>query len=120
MPHLTLDYSSNLTTLDADRTLLALNRQLVESGQFTENDIKSRACRLEHFRIGIEPAPRAFAHVTLALLSGRTPECKQALSASLLAVLQRAGLTLPGAEVQLSVEVRDMERASYSKVIIAD
>lgn len=120
MPHLTLDYSHNLTTLDAERTLLALNRALVESGQFAENDIKSRAHRLEQFRTGVDPVPRAFAHITLAILSGRTPECKQALSASLLSVLEQAELALPGVEVQLSVEIRDMERASYSKAVIAD
>lgn len=119
MPHLTLDYTRNLTTLDAERTLLALNRALVASGQFAENDIKSRAHRLEQFRTGIDPEPRAFAHVTLAILSGRTPEAKHALSASLLAVLQQAELELPGVEVQLSVEIRDMERASYSKAVLA-
>ncbi|MBI3146254.1 MAG: 5-carboxymethyl-2-hydroxymuconate Delta-isomerase [Pseudogulbenkiania sp.] len=118
MPHLTLDYSRNLTTLDADNTLLALNRKLVESGHFAENDIKSRARPLDHFRTGIEPASRAFAHVTLAILSGRTSETKQALSADLLAVLEHAGLELPGGEVQLSVEIRDIDRASYSKTVL--
>lgn len=118
MPHLTLDYSCNLTTLDADSTLLALNRKLVESGQFAENDIKSRARRLDHFRTGIQPDARAFAHITLAILSGRTPEAKQALSAGLLAVLEQSGLGLPGGEVQLSVEIRDIDRASYSKTVL--
>ncbi|WP_024301181.1 5-carboxymethyl-2-hydroxymuconate Delta-isomerase [Pseudogulbenkiania sp. MAI-1] len=118
MPHLTLEYSRNLTSLDADRMLLALNRQLAESGHFAENDIKSRAIALDHYRTGIEPVARAFVHVTLAILSGRTPEAKQALSAGLLAVLQQAGLGLPGAEVQLSVEIRDLDRASYSKAVL--
>lgn len=118
MPHLTLDYTENLASLDLDRTLLALNETLVASGHFPEQDIKSRACRLDTWRIGTAPADRAFVHVKLAILSGRSPEIKSALSAVLLETLRAAVRGTGQHELQLCVEVIDIDRASYAKDIV--
>lgn len=118
MPHLTLDYTHNLASLDFDRTLLALNETLAASGHFEERDIKSRARRLDDWRVGTAPTERAFIHVKLAILSGRSAEIKSALSASLLESLRAA---LPGNgrhEVQLCVEILDIDRASYAKDVV--
>ena len=61
---------------------------------------------------------RAFVAVRLALLSGRSPEIKKQLSQNLLAVLQDLCEWPVGVEVQLSVELLDIDRESYSKVAI--
>ncbi len=118
MPHLTIEYTDNLHHVQAEPLLLALNRALLDSGQFDEPDIKSRALRLQAYRTGTSPQPRAFVHAQLAILSGRSVETKQQLSASLLRVLQSAceGAGVPS--VQLSVDVQDMERACYAKAIV--
>lgn len=119
MPHLHLEYTANLPDLDADKVLLRLNHALVASGQFTaEFDIKSRAVKVESFRVGTALASRGFIAVRLAMLSGRAPQAKQQLSQSLLAVLQDLGNWPSDVQVQLSVEVRDMDRETYSKVAI--
>ena len=116
MPHLHLEYTANLTQLDTDKALLRLNHALVGSGQFgAEFDIKSRALKVEHYRVGTGINERGFVAVRLALLSGRSPQVKQQLSQSLLAVLHDLGPWPEGVQVQLSVELRDMERDSYSK-----
>jgi len=117
MPQLHLEYSANLRDLDTDKALLRLNSALVASGQFgDEVDIKSRAVTHQTFRIGIAPAERAFVHVKLALLSGRSPEIKRQLSASLLEALKDV-LTVPaGIDTQVCVEILDIDRDSYSKV----
>lgn len=89
MPHLHMEYTANLPQLDTDKALLRLNHALVASGQFSDEfDIKSRAVKVESFRVGTGLGERAFVHVKLALLSGRSPEIKKQLSESLLAVLQ--------------------------------
>ncbi|HEK1011004.1 TPA: 5-carboxymethyl-2-hydroxymuconate Delta-isomerase [Pseudomonas putida] len=119
MPHLNLEYSDNLRALNVDVLLLRLNHALFGSGQFAdEADIKSRAQVFSHYRVGTGLGERAFAHVRLAILSGRSPEVKQQLSASLLAVLREALPEHEGVDLQLCVEVLDIDREPYAKARI--
>ena len=114
MPHLTLEYTSNLTQFDAAGALLHLNRILAGSGQFkSELDIKSRAIRLDTFRIGTAPEERAFIAVKLVMLSGRTEQTKREMSEMLLAALQEIDTGAAKCHLQLSVEVLDL--GVYSK-----
>ncbi|NBA95863.1 5-carboxymethyl-2-hydroxymuconate Delta-isomerase [Pseudomonas sp. R5(2019)] len=116
MPHLHLEYTDNLPQLNADSILQRLNHALVASGQFgNEADIKSRAVKLECFRVGTRPEERAFIHVKLAILSGRSPEVKKQVSESLLAVLTESLQWPEALEIQLCVEVLDIDRDSYTK-----
>jgi len=116
MPHLNLEYSDNLRKLNVDTLLLRLNHALVGSGQFAdEADIKSRAQAFGQFRVGTAPGERAFAHVRLAILSGRSPDVKKQLSASLLDVLREAIPEQPELDIQLCVEVLDIDREPYAK-----
>ena len=117
MPHLTLEYTDNLHALDAPALLSAMNAALVDSGQFEEFDIKSRAIRLDCFAIGTSNAGRGFAHARLALLSGRTPAVKADLSQRLLAVLQARCQPVPGLQIQLCAEILDMDRGSYAQAV---
>jgi len=119
MPHLHLEYTANLPDLNADVALIRLNNTLVGSGQFgAEFDIKSRAVKVETFKVGTALADRAFVHVKLALLSGRSPQIKQQLSESLLTVVKDLCEWPAGVEVQLCVEILDIDRESYSKTAI--
>jgi 5-carboxymethyl-2-hydroxymuconate isomerase len=121
MPHLHMEYTANLTDLNADVALMRLNNALVASGQFAaEFDIKSRAVKVETFKVGTALAERAFVHVKLALLSGRSAQIKQQLSESLLAVAQDLCEWPGGVEVQLCVEILDIDRDSYSKTAISN
>ncbi|MBB4812897.1 MULTISPECIES: 5-carboxymethyl-2-hydroxymuconate Delta-isomerase [Pseudomonas] len=119
MPHLHLEYTANLTDLAVEKTLLRLNNVLMASGQFgSEFDIKSRALKVESFQVGTSLSPRAFIAVKLSLLSGRSPQVKKQLSESLLAALQDVAEWPADMQVQLSVQLVDMDRESYSKVAI--
>ena len=118
MPHLTLEYSANLDGFDAGATLRALNAALAASGHFNETDIKSRALRFDTFAVGTSPAPRAFVHAKLAVLSGRTTDVKRELSEQVLAELKRHVVAPPGTHLQLSAEILELERESYAKASI--
>ncbi|QZP35793.1 5-carboxymethyl-2-hydroxymuconate Delta-isomerase [Pseudomonas sp. DR48] len=119
MPHLHMEYTANLPGLNADLALLRLNNTLVASGQFAaEFDIKSRAVKVQTFKVGTALAERAFVHVKLALLSGRSPQIKKQLSESLLAVAQDLCEWPTGVEVQVCVEILDIDRESYTKTAI--
>jgi 5-carboxymethyl-2-hydroxymuconate isomerase len=118
MPHLTLEYSNNQPAFAPQPALAALNRAMLASGLFEEPDIKSRAVALDDFLVGTNPTPRAFAHVRIALLAGRSDAQRQALAAAVLAALSGC-FARPGAsEIQLSVETVNIDRASYAKKII--
>lgn len=120
MPHLHMEYTANLTDLNADVALMRLNNTLVASGQFAaEFDIKSRAVKVETFKVGTALAERAFVHVKLALLSGRSAQIKQQLSENLLTVVQDLCEWPSDIEVQLCVEILDIDRDSYSKTAIS-
>ncbi|MEX5340782.1 5-carboxymethyl-2-hydroxymuconate Delta-isomerase [Pseudomonas sp. I2] len=117
MPHLNLEYSDNLGELNVDLLLMRLNHALVGSGQFADElDIKSRAQACAQYRVGTAPGERAFAHVRLAILSGRSPQVKKQLSGSLLEVLREAIPTRAGLDIQLCVEVLDIDREPYAKL----
>jgi 5-carboxymethyl-2-hydroxymuconate isomerase len=120
MPHLTLEYTRNLTNFDPTRTLAALNQAMADSGLFSEPDIKSRALALETFQAGISPAPRAFAHARIAMLTGRTSEERKTLADAVLAALTAAVAPQKGTAIQLSVETVDIDRPSYDKTILND
>ena len=115
MPNLTIEYTSNLPAFDTRRLLAACNRAMAESGHFQESDIKSRALCVEDFVIGTSAEPRAFVHASFALLSGRSADIKRDLAQRLLSILEERFPPVPGLEIQLLVELRDMERESFQK-----
>lgn len=118
MPHLIVEYTDNLSPINQRETLLALNQTLVNSGEFNEVDIKSRAIQCDDFLIGVQNTSRGFLHVKLHILTGRSAETKKRLSQQLLDTLAHLFKPQIGVETQLCVEVIDIDRASYTKTVI--
>jgi len=118
MPHLTLEYTDNLPQFNADDALLKLSKVLIASGHFEEIDIKSRAIRLSTFLIGTSNSGRGFAHLKLAILSGRSTQAKRELSDSLLNVLSQVCAFSPDLHAQLCVEVQEIDGKSYAKTSV--
>jgi len=116
MPHLTVEYSSNLPAFPEAQTLAELNTAVCASPEvLDEADVKTRFVRHASFQVGTVPAGRAFVHAQLRLLSGRSPEAKQNLAGRVAEVLRRLTPRPAGVMVQLSVEIVDMDRPSYVK-----
>lgn len=115
MPHLIVEYSTNLPHFPEAETLKALNASLSAHPEVQEADLKTRIVVADSFEIGTAPAQRAFVHAQLRLLSGRTPEVKKDLSGRIIAVLRDLTPRPQGVTVQLSAEVVDMDRGSYAK-----
>ena len=117
MPHLYLEYTDNLTPLPVADLLLAINQAALDTGLFGESDIKSRAQALADYRTGIATTDRAFVHVRIALLSGRSDGERQSLAGAVLSALQDVlKHAFPG-EIQFSVETTELHRASYAKAV---
>lgn len=118
MPHLTVEYTSNLIGLDVRQVLATLNAALAESGHFDSPDIKSRAVRLDDILIGDGTDFGAYVHVTLRLMEGRAAELKARLGAKLLAELRKFLRNDRPYPVQLTVEICELDRSSYAKVVV--
>lgn len=121
MPHLVIELTENARlNCSPDELLDEANAALLASGQFQEQDIKSRCVRLDTYRQGVEAVDRAFVHARLSILDGRDLAVRQSLGEALCAVLAEAVRpAADGQSVQVSVEVLEMERASYAKQIVS-
>lgn len=118
MPHLTLEYTRNLSGFDAARALAAVNEAMFDSGLFSEPDIKSRAIGLDEFQVGVLPGRRGFIHVRVAMLAGRSGDERKQLADAVLVALTSAVDGEPGMELQISVETTELDRPSYAKAVI--
>ena len=79
--------------------------------------MKARIARLDMSKvyIGTQPDNRGFVHVQLQLMAGRTAEVKKQMSDGIAEVLRRLVPQPAGVMVQLSVDVADMDKATYFK-----
>ncbi len=117
MPHVLLEFSDNLLDRpDLGRVLLEIHEALVATGAFAREDIKSRALRHETYAVADGAPGRGFVAVEVRILEGRSAEAKAAAADGVLAALERAWPeSLARQPVGLSVEIRDMDRASYRR-----
>ncbi len=121
MPHLVIELTEN-TRLNCspDELLDEANAALLASGQFQEADIKSRCVSLSTYRQGVDAVERAFVHARLSILDGRDTAVRQALAQAVCDVIADAVRTGAdgGRNVQVSVEVCEMARATYAKQVV--
>jgi 5-carboxymethyl-2-hydroxymuconate isomerase len=117
MPHVVLEYSDNLLDRpDLGRLLLEIHEALLATGAFARDDIKSRAIRHDTYAVADGAAGRGFVAVEVRILEGRSDEVKAAAADGVLAALERAfPESLARQPVGFSVEIRDMDRASYRR-----
>lgn len=112
MPHVVIEYSDNLKSEIVRGHIVGLAHTImVESGLFAKADIKTRAHATSNFSVGDKCGQGRFVHVTVSILEGRPLEAREALSKALCDALAQK---LPHAD-QLTVEVREMARATYQK-----
>lgn len=121
MPHLVIEITENVRlTCSQDELLDEANAALLASGQFQEPAIKSRCVTRGVYRLGVEPGDRGFVHATLSILDGRDLAVRKALGETVCEVIAEA--VRPGTDggtVDVTVEVVEMERASFAKKVVA-
>ena len=120
MPHLTLEYTANLDEWASDPGLLIRLHRLLESaaGIKIEN-CKSRWRMAEEWVVGDGQGESAFIHLDVRFLEGRAPEVKQAVGNGAVELLHdhfAPALDRPDPlDMQITVEIQDIQRASYFK-----
>jgi len=118
MPHIVIEYTPNLVDLPFDAMLADVTRRLAESPEVeNEADLKARVVCADWFRVGLADSHRGFIHVTVRIMAGRTEQAKQDFSRRVAdGMLEHMPSFGPQMTVHLSVEVVDIERASYRKI----
>lgn len=114
MPHVVIEYSDNLASDVKEADLVEiLHHAIGQCGLFKPDDIKTRAYAASDFLVGENGRDGSFVHLTVSIKSGRTPEQRQALAATLLDML-KAHIAV--AE-QLTVDIRELDATIYQKFV---
>ena len=108
MPHLTLEYTDNLT-FDVQSLLARLHDELVATGAVNLKGIKSRAIRHTEYRIADGDPAHAFVHVNLLIREGRPIEIQQDAAQRTMAVLKEIFRSrFEDGYLSLSVDIKEM------------
>jgi 5-carboxymethyl-2-hydroxymuconate isomerase len=111
MPHITVEYSSNLEDGIAIRTLIdALHRTVEQSGLFDPAAIRTRALPRPVYRIADGNPANVFAHIIARIRAGRTVEERKRLGNALLETAKKAVSAMPAVPpIALTVEVHEID-----------
>ena len=118
MPQLTLQYTDNIAAqVDFDLLFSQLHDVLFDVAGIRIENCKSRAMKLSEFRVGRGEAGGAFVHVDVAILAGRPLETREEIGRRMLEVLRGTyAQPLDDLDLQVTVEVRDMQKDLYFKI----
>jgi len=108
VPHCIIEYSSDL---EDSKLIDSVHIGALNSSLFNERDIKTRSISFANHKTGT--TSHSFMHVTARILSGRTLEQRSTLSHCILVELK----SLNYSSASLTVEVIEMERDSYAKMV---
>jgi len=118
MPHLTFEYTANLEAEgDLPGLLGKANAVLIaQDGVFPIGGIRSRAVRLEHYRMADGSADYAFVHATLKIGAGRDQATKQRVGDQLFEAMKQHFAALYAKRyLALSLEIAEFSEAGTWK-----
>lgn len=120
MPHLNIEYTANIAAaLDVPAALREINIGLLATGIIdSPEQMKSRATRLEQYRVGNFDDGEAFIHARMHIMAGRSYAQRQQLGEAVVAGIRMALAPVAGLRVQITVEVNEMLADTYQKVVI--
>ena len=118
MPQISIEYSSNLRgAFDARGFALRVHALIVAAVDTQLANCKTRLIELSDAVIGDGSPDNAMVHVDLRILSGRSEEQKQQLGQAAMAALEEAVRETDGLKLQLTLQVRELDRANYHKKV---
>lgn len=118
MPHLVIEHTPVLG-LDPQRLLDAAMAALAGTGEFDMTNTKGRVSPLGLAAVDHPDDGSGFVACRVSMLGGRTVEQRHAVS---LAVTEAVAAALPPVthRVQVTTEVLEMERESYTKQVLGN
>jgi 5-carboxymethyl-2-hydroxymuconate isomerase len=108
VPHLTLEYSDNLS-FDVQPLLARLHTELTATGAINLKGLKSRAVCHNQYRIADGDPDYAFVHVNLLIREGRSLEIQKDAAQRVMAVLKDTFRDyLENGYISISVDIKEM------------
>jgi 5-carboxymethyl-2-hydroxymuconate isomerase len=118
MPQITVEYSAEVSeAFDRHAFALALHQAV---SPLVDSDVaafKTRFRQIEECVIG-DGSPAAMIHVRIGLLSGRPAELKQEVGRVGIGIARDHLKPVDGLTTQLTLEVHDMDREQYQKLVL--
>ena len=112
MPHVKLEHTENVQWKNPIQDIFPeLQTVLIQYARVKPENCKSRAMELKNFYCTGNSRPSGFIHLEISLLSGRTGEVKTNIGKECRQIIQSFIENI--AEIQVSVELRDMDRNGY-------
>jgi 5-carboxymethyl-2-hydroxymuconate isomerase len=112
MPHVKLEYTENVQWKNPIQDIFPkLQTVLIQHARVKPENCKSRATELKDFYCTGKNHSGGFIHLGISLLSGRTEEVKTNIGKECRQIIQSFIKNI--AEIQVSVELRDMDRGGY-------
>jgi 5-carboxymethyl-2-hydroxymuconate isomerase len=117
MPQLWLEFTENIVQpILLEDVLSQLHQAIARAAGVPVEACKSRAMGRGTFRVGQGRPDQAFVHLEIGLLTGRPPEEHREIATACLKILEEVyAPSLRALDLQITVEVRGMERESYQK-----
>ena len=117
MPHLTLEYSSNLKPKrDLHQLFQVFHHVLHQVGGINLENCKSRARVAEQFLIGAGEPDNGFVHLDIRFIEGRSLATKQSIGERIKHELMDCfGVSSGDDTIQITVEIQDIHKATYFK-----
>ncbi|MET9225863.1 hypothetical protein [Lentzea sp. NPDC003310] len=118
MPQITVEYSAELGDgFDRRGFALALHRTVGPLVSAEVAAFKTRFRRIEESVIG-DGSPAAMVHIRVGLLQGRPVELKQEVGQVVIGLARDHLKPVEGLPTQVSLEVHDMDREQYQKIVL--
>ncbi len=110
MPHIVVEYSTNVEpAIRSSKLLPALHQAVQATNLFDPQAIKARS--IGYADIVLPEGAVSFVHVTVSILSGRTMDQRSALNDAVFGALKSA---MPQVD-KLSSDIREMTAETYRK-----
>jgi 5-carboxymethyl-2-hydroxymuconate isomerase len=116
MPHIVLEYSSNLPELAGFHALFEdIHQALNRIGGIRLENCKSRARVADHYYIGDGNPANAFVHLDVEFVRGRSAEIKKAIGQECLELVKRYYHLQLSDLLQITVKIDDIALDFYFK-----
>jgi len=112
MPHIKLEHTENVQWKNPVQDIFPkLQTVLIQYARVNPENCKSRATELKIYYCTGDSHPGGFVHLEISLLSGRDEEVKTNIGKESRQIIQSFIDNIN--EIQVSVELRDMDRNGY-------
>ena len=118
MPHLIIEYSSNLDeSVDIDALCDTLRRAAAGTGVFPLAGIRARAIRCKHFSVADGNPDNSFVDISVRLRGGRPADLREHVTAEIFGAAEEfLRPVLDSRPLALSFEMRNIDPALSPKV----